>query len=74
MFFFYVSGYEWLNAGAAGRQKKKRSILLVSEFARVKIGGVFFKIWGVFFKKLVKTAVPEDGNPLGASVLTKLVE
>ena len=29
---------------------------------------------GVFFKKSVKTAVPEDGNPPGALVLTKLVE
>ena len=30
--------------------------------------------WQVFFKKSVKTAVPEDGNPPGALVLTKLVE
>ncbi len=28
----------------------------------------------VFFQKSVKTAVPEDGNPLGALVFTKLVE
>ena len=27
-----------------------------------------------FSKKTVKTAVPEDGNPPGALVLTKLVE
>ena len=27
-----------------------------------------------FFKKLVKTAVPEDGRPPRALVLTKLVE
>ena len=27
-----------------------------------------------FFKKSVKTAVPDDGNPPGALVLTKLVE
>ena len=33
---------------------------------------VFF--FGVFFKQLVKTAVPEDGNPPGALVSTKLVE
>ena len=29
---------------------------------------------GCFFKKSVKTAVPEDGNPPGALVLTKVVE
>ena len=28
----------------------------------------------VFFKKLVKAAVPEDGNRPGTLVLTKLVE
>ena len=27
-----------------------------------------------FFKKSAKTAVPDDGNPPGALVLTKLVE
>ena len=35
-------------------------------------GNLFFV--GCFFEKSVKTAVPEDGNPPGALVLTKLVE
>ena len=38
---------------------------------------VVFIIWfllGRFFKKSLKTAVPDDGNPPGALVLTKLTE
>ena len=32
------------------------------------------RFFGWFFKKSVKTAVPEDGRPPGALVLTKLIE
>ena len=35
---------------------------------------LFGYFWVVFFKKSVKTAVPEDGRPPRALVLTKLVE
>ena len=34
---------------------------------------MLFLFWDVFFKKLVKTAVPDDGTPPGAA-LTKLSE
>ena len=37
-----------------------------------QLSGVFFET--DFFKKSVKAAVPDDGNPLGALVLTKLGE
>ena len=33
-----------------------------------------FDLWGVIFKKPVKTAVPDAGNPPGALVSTKLIE
>ena len=36
--------------------------------------GVCFFGWVCFFKKTVKTAVPDDGKPPGELVLTQLVE
>ena len=35
---------------------------------------MIYLFFGVIFRKKVKTAVPDDGNPPGALVLTKLVE
>ena len=38
-----------------------------------QVGRVFYFL-GCFFQKSVETAVPDDGNPPGALILTKLVE
>ena len=66
-----------------GKERDTEAPAMLSHHPRASHFSVLFSgrcvviyrvFWGVLFKKSVKTAVPDDGNPLGAVVLTKLVE
>ena len=61
------------NKNDAEKDNRKRNPATRSQGTKLNCGPSSFFL-KCFFKKSVKTAVPEDGNPPRAFVLTKLLE